>query len=102
MSNNNQYDNIEELLYTNKINKEYLLQNADYELIKNHGHLVLNNFGSKFYDELEFNVISQYIINNNQEDINKIVSHSFLTKFKNIIIKKFGESYYNTMIQVYN
>ena len=102
MSNPNQYNNIEELLYTKKISKEYLLQNADYELIKNYGHLVLNNFGSKFYDELEFNVISQYINNSNREDIDKIVSHSFLTKFKNTIIEKFGESYYNTMIQVYN
>lgn len=102
MSDINNDNNIEYLLFTKKVSKEYLLTHADYDLIKNHGYLILRNFGSDFYDELESIVIIQYIKNNDVNSINKIVSHSFLTKYKNAIIEKFGETYYNKMIQVYN
>ena len=44
MSDINNDNNIEYLLFTKKVSKEYLLTHADYDLIKNHGYLILRNF----------------------------------------------------------
>ena len=101
-SNNYIKHNIESLLYYNKVSKDDLNKIVDYKIIKNYGHLILNNFGSSYFDDLEFKIIKNHIENISENEINQIISHSFLVKFKDIIINKFGNEYYNKKMKAYN
>jgi len=93
---------IETLLIQNKIPVESLSKVINYNILKDYGHHILNNFGSTVYDEVEFNITNNHISNISQDELNKIITHHILKNHREIIIKKFGENYFNDKIKVYS
>jgi hypothetical protein len=92
---------IETLLIQNKIPQETLIEVINYNILKDYGHYILNNFGSTVYDKLEFNITNTHISNISQDELDKIITHHILINHREIIIKKFGENYFNDKIKVY-
>ena len=78
-----------------------LNQIIDYNILKEYGHHILNNFGSIVYDELEYNIIDKHINYITESEFDKISTYQILTIHKNTIIKKFGEQFFNDKMKLY-
>ena len=67
-----------------------------------YSHFILIKFGNEYHNTMYEMKITEFIKQSDEQTISKNITYDILIKYKEALIDKFGESYYNDKKLIYN